>query len=158
MNDWKLKRLAGWLNFFCAILLMAIAICALTPPAFGADEVGPTTPLEPAADRAPAENPPHITAGPAVQAQSPRPSTSLEAAIVSLATPLLVWLARLLAPKIPKPFIPIAAGLIGVLIDTVLPWIGLHATGYGFLLGLAGVGLREAKKQIGTVIANSNPA
>jgi hypothetical protein len=70
--------------------------------------------------------------------------------LIAILSPLVVAGVRLGLPKVPSKFYPIIAAVVGILLDTIAhytigtslaPWVG--AT-----LGLAGVGLREAKDQL----------
>lgn len=77
----------------------------------------------------------------------------VQQAIATLATtvvvPLLLAAAKKLIPKLPKASLPVAAPLLGALVD-----VGTHyATGtsnplLGALAGSAGVGLRELVDQL----------
>lgn len=71
--------------------------------------------------------------------------------LITLIVPILIWLTKLVIPKIPKPVLPILAPILGALID-----IGAHAAGLyessspllGGLFGGLAVWLHQVKEQI----------
>ena len=71
-------------------------------------------------------------------------------ALIPVAVPLLIWGMKTLVPKLPKQSLPMIALGLGVAAD----WVIAFAAGgdftpiVGALLGLAGVGLREATKHL----------
>jgi hypothetical protein len=81
------------------------------------------------------------------------PPDSAQALYVSLilaATPLVIALVKWLAPRVPKVALPIAAPFVGMLVTV----IANYSTGNSLspmtaaLVGLAGVGVREAYDQL----------
>ncbi|WP_221029917.1 hypothetical protein [Actomonas aquatica] len=71
-------------------------------------------------------------------------------ALIPVLTPLIIGGVRWLLPKIPKVWLPLAAPVIGLLIDLVSHFTmqtDINPT-VALALGAAGVGLREAKKQL----------
>lgn len=71
-------------------------------------------------------------------------------ALIPVVTPLVIAAVRLGLPKVPSKFYPLLAAVVGVALDLLgSVAIGTNATPLvGFALGLAGVGLREAKDQL----------
>lgn len=71
-------------------------------------------------------------------------------ALIPVITPLVIAGVRFGLPKVPSKFYPLLAAVIGVVLDLLgSVAIGTNATPLvGFALGLAGVGLREAKDQL----------
>ena len=108
---------------------------------------------------------PHIHAADTVAAGLAAPASGITAEnIIAWLTPILVPLIiagmKYLAPKIPGWLLPILAPVLGIAIDA----IGSVATGQAgnvwmaALLGLAGVGLREAKDQLGKSVPSKDPS
>lgn len=70
--------------------------------------------------------------------------------IIAGVVPIIIFLAKAVAPKIPKPLLPPLAGLLGAALD----WAGSLTTdttpnfAVGAVSGLAGVGLREIVDQV----------
>lgn len=89
------------------------------------------------------------------------PATAVEGpatlilAVIPAIVPLLIAIGKWLAPKIPKVLLPIAAPLLGMLLD----WLSTLITGaeanpiMAAFLGSAGVGVREIVSQV-TQISN----
>lgn len=81
------------------------------------------------------------------------------ALLIPLATPILIAAVKQLLPKIPRVALPVAAPLIGAVLQIVLNYAGMTDadTLTGMVLGAAGVALREAVDQVkklgGAVIA-----
>jgi len=108
---------------------------------------------------------PHIHAADTPVAGLAAPSAGITAEnIIAWLTPILVPLIiagmKFLAPKIPGWLLPILAPVLGIAIDA----LGSLATGQAgnvwmaALLGLAGVGLREAKDQLGKSVPPKDPS
>lgn len=66
-------------------------------------------------------------------------------AIITVATPMLIAMFKLLIPKIPKQLLPVIAPVIGGLIDGLASASGLQESSpmLSVVAGSAGVGLRE---------------
>lgn len=78
------------------------------------------------------------------------PALSWSQALLAGVVPMIVALVRGVVPSIPKVWLPILAAGAGALGDLALSWAsgGAVSPGLGIALGLAGVGLREATKQV----------
>lgn len=61
------------------------------------------------------------------------------------ATPLIVWAATLVVPKLPRKLLPVLTPFIGIALGTILNWLaGQNFTWYeSGAAGLLGVGVRE---------------
>jgi hypothetical protein len=72
-------------------------------------------------------------------------------ALIPVLTPLLIVGVRAFLPKVPSKYYPLLAALVGVALDLVAHFaVGTTLSPLaGFALGLAGVGLREVKDQLG---------
>lgn len=88
------------------------------------------------------------------------PAQSWQLGLITVITPMIIAGIKLVLPKLPKVWLPIAAPVVGLLLDLLLhftagtqsnPWLAL-----GF--GAAGVALREAQKQIKAAVAPFPPA
>jgi uncharacterized RDD family membrane protein YckC len=66
--------------------------------------------------------------------------------IIIPVVPVILAIMKQLIPKIPKMWIPIAAAVIGALAELAMGYSGIP--GWGAILGMAGVGLREIVDQI----------
>lgn len=66
-------------------------------------------------------------------------------AIITVATPMIIAMFKLMIPKIPKQLLPVIAPVIGGLIDGLASASGLHESSpmLSVIAGSAGVGLRE---------------
>ena len=86
-------------------------------------------------------------------------SENIIAWLTPILVPLIIAGMKYLAPKIPGWLLPILAPVLGIAIDA----LGSLATGQAgnvwmaALLGLAGVGLREAKDQLGKAAPALSP-
>lgn len=78
--------------------------------------------------------------------------------VVSVLVPLVVAAVKWWKPNIPKPWLPIIAALLGPVFDQAIAYVaGIEATGWqAALLGLAGIGLRELKDQIGKALSEDS--
>ena len=76
--------------------------------------------------------------------------------IVALVPFLIALLRRWAWPSIPKPLIPVLAAALGPALDQgIAALAGMDAIGWAAAgLGLAGIGLREMKKQLTPVVQN----
>lgn len=73
--------------------------------------------------------------------------------VIALLTPMLIAFIKTLIGKIPdklKVFIPVAAPIIGLLLDLVLSWLAKTPMNpwTGLAAGAAGVFVREVKDQL----------
>lgn len=70
--------------------------------------------------------------------------------LIPVLTPLVIAAVRVGLPKVPSKYYPLLAAVIGIALDVVAHFaVGTQlAPLVGFALGLAGVGLREAKDQL----------
>ncbi len=81
--------------------------------------------------------------------------------LVAVLVPLIVAVVKKLLPQIPSMVLPIIALLLGPAMDFVislLPGVESSSTVMAALAGLAGVGLREIKDQVGKAIADHRSA
>lgn len=78
----------------------------------------------------------------------PETTTNLQPIIIAL-TPVIIAAVKMLIPKIPKAALPIVAPLLGAAADIAGHYAGLWQSNgaVGAVLGMAGVGLREAYDQ-----------
>lgn len=86
---------------------------------------------------------------PAVADTVAAPST-WQQAVIAIVTPLLIAGIKLLVPRIPGAWLPIIAAALGFLLDLIAHFAtGTSTNGtLALLLGLAGVGVREAVDQV----------
>ncbi len=77
-------------------------------------------------------------------------SLTWQQALIPVLTPLVIAGVKWLVPSIPKAWLPLSAPVIGLLIDVVTHFAAGTAMNptVALVLGAAGVGLREAKKQL----------
>jgi hypothetical protein len=70
--------------------------------------------------------------------------------LIPVITPIVIALVRFGLPKVPAKYYPLLAAVIGIALDAVAHFaIGASLSPLaGLALGLAGVGLREAKDQL----------
>lgn len=70
--------------------------------------------------------------------------------LIPVLTPLVIAAVRVGLPKVPSKYYPILAAVVGIALDLVAHFaVGTQlAPVVGLALGLAGVGLREAKDQL----------
>lgn len=80
--------------------------------------------------------------------------------LIAVIVPIVIYLMKQVLPKIPTAFLPILAGLLGPVFDYAIAYVGglpPSSPVAAALYGLAGVGLREVKDQLGKAIANAPP-
>ena len=89
-------------------------------------------------------------AAPAAAALDGITSANVVTWLTPVLVPLLLAGVKLVLPKLPTWVIPIAAPVIGVLIDFVNSLATAHSSNFlvAAALGLAGVGLREVKENL----------
>lgn len=77
--------------------------------------------------------------------------------LIAVIVPIIVFAVRKIIPVMPKAMLPVLAGAFGPMVEAVLTWMGNYEfTGVaGVAMGLAGVGVRELKKQVGAVLRSS---
>ncbi|GAB4377514.1 MAG: hypothetical protein Kow00114_41830 [Kiloniellaceae bacterium] len=74
--------------------------------------------------------------------------------LIAVIVPLVIAVAKMIIPKIPKQMLPIIAGALGPAVELAIVQLnGSEFTGTaGVAAGLAGVGLREVWDQLGKTI------
>lgn len=80
-------------------------------------------------------------------------------ALIPVLTPLIIAGVKMLLPRIPKMWLPLAAPVVGLLIDLVSHFaLQTELSPMAALaLGAAGVGLREAQKQVVATLGKPSP-
>jgi hypothetical protein len=78
------------------------------------------------------------------------PSIDWPQLLIPLITPILIMVAKVVAPKLPKTLLPILAPILGAGLDILMHFAGLGSGGplLGAILGAAGVGVREILDQL----------
>lgn len=69
--------------------------------------------------------------------------------LIPVLTPMIIGLVKLSIRRVPREFLPVLAAILGILLDCLARLSGYEGVGigYGAMLGLAGVGVREALDQ-----------
>lgn len=146
--------------------LAAVVMEAITRVALAAGEAD--RPIDSAA-RTPAASPARITSAYYVQPAEAPPALTPGAspasqvlhswlAWIPFITPLFLAGLRLIAPRIPKVWIPTLAGLLPAVVEAVASMSVDGNTALAALLGLAGTGARELTKQLAALPAGAPPA
>lgn len=75
---------------------------------------------------------------------------SLVQGLSALVVPVIVFAVRKVAPSLPKLWLPVIAAGLGALAEAISAFASGHSANVwlGVVLGLAGVGVREATKQL----------
>ncbi len=96
-----------------------------------------------------------VATGPAtltdeIAAPAAASSLTLVQGLTALVVPVIVYAVRKVAPALPKLWLPVIAASLGALAEAISAFAGGHTTNVllGVVLGLAGVGVREATKQL----------
>lgn len=74
--------------------------------------------------------------------------------LIPVAVPMVISLAKLLIPRLPRASLPVIAIVLGAAAEFAVSGIIGTNTAWGAALGAAGVGLREVVDQIKKTVAN----
>lgn len=76
------------------------------------------------------------------------------APLIAVVVPIAVFLVKKAIPAMPKVMLPVLAGAFGPAVEGLVAWLGgQEFTGtLGVAMGLAGIGLRELKDQVGKAL------
>lgn len=148
-----------------AFAALAALLAVSAPPLHAADESPPASAASVVvvadstapADLATTANEPALYQAVAAETAA---SLTWQQSLIVVFTPIIIAGLKKIVPEIPKVWLPILAAVLGGLGG----WVTSLATGadlnvwLGLGLGLAGVGLREATKQIGAATAATGPS